>query len=285
LGLLACSGDDDAEESMTTVDATNAMDTMNATDAMNAPTITPGWRHGNTLTFDGTERTYSLYAPAAEAVTGLVIALHGSGDTVEGMIDEMAAEPVADSHGFMLVVPQGLENGWNDEDPPGHGLADDVGFIDALIVDLQTTYPSLPSHKTFAYGFSNGGGLATRLACQSRHVRGTGVIGNYHAPELCVARPTDYAIPGWFGAGVRDEQVPVSDVRSTMSSFVSDLTDCTVNGALEPVDVADLPAGVVCKAFRGCTQARLCEYAHYEHEALPGSLLAMWTFLDGLSID
>ena len=221
-----------------------------------------------------------MYAPPSVEPQGLVVVLHGGGDSVENMISEVAVEATADEHGLIVAIPAGVDNGWNDEDPPGGHLADDVGFIDALVTELKAVHSTLPSDKIFAHGFSNGGGLATRLACESSQIRGVGVIGNYYVSVggAC-PRPTGGAVPGWFGAGIDDDLVRVEVVRDAMSDYVTDLMDCPTGGALEPVEVAGLASDVACKQVSGCDGARLCEFEDRGHEVLPGSLALAWRFL------
>ncbi len=238
------------------------------------------WIHENELVFDGLSRTYSVYTPTNGEYQGLVVVLHGSGQTVEQHISELEVESTAEENGLIIAVPAGVDNGWNDEDPPGGDLADDVGFIDALVTEFKTTYPSLPNKQIFAHGFSNGGGLATRLACESNQIRGIGVVGNYYISiNGNCQNPSVYPIPGWFGAGTEDELVLIESVRDGMSNYVADLTDCQNTGNLEPVDVTDLPSNVECKQITNCTSARLCEYNNRGHEVLPNSISLAWDFL------
>ena len=252
-----------------------------------APSETLGeaWSQDNSLSFDGLERSYALYVPSEGDPQGLVVLLHGSGQSMAQMISETQVEGTADENSLIVVVPAGVDGGWNDEDPPGGDLADDVGFVDALVTDIKTAYPSLPSHHVFAHGFSNGGGLATRLACESRQIRGVGVIGNYYMPlfDGC-PRPIGDPVPGWFGAGVDDELVQVETVRESMPSYAVDLTDCATAGSLQVVEAADVPSGVVCKELSGCDLARLCEYENSGHEVLEGSLSAAWEFLRAAAV-
>jgi predicted esterase len=238
------------------------------------------WSHGNQLDFDGLTRSYSIYTPTDGEIRGLMVVLHGSGDSPEYMISELDVDAI-EENGLIVAVPAGVDYGWNDEDPPGNGLADDVGFIDALVAEIKAAHPSLPTSHIFAHGFSNGGGLATRLACESSQIRGIGVVGNYYMPlfEDC-PRSADYQVPGWFGAGLEDELVRVESVREGMSSYVADLTDCPSSGALQTIEVADMPSDVICKQFSDCDLARLCEYDDRGHEVLPDSFSAAWHFLN-----
>ena len=67
----------------------------------------PGtWSHRQPLSFGGRSPAYSLYRPKAEIARGLMVVLHGSGDTVDVTISSMAAEAAGDEHGFMLAVPR-----------------------------------------------------------------------------------------------------------------------------------------------------------------------------------
>ena len=241
-----------------------------------------GWSHANQLSFDGRTRSYSVYAPAAPESQGLMVVLHGARDTVENVISDTNLEVPAQENGLIVVVPAGIDNGWNDEDPPGGQLADDVGFIDALVTDIKAAHPSLPSDRVFAHGFSNGGGLATRLACESSEIRGVGVVGNYYMSIAATCpRPSGHSIPGWFGAGTDDQLVPVEAVREGMTSYAADLTDCQSIGPLEPIAQTDMPGDVLCKQLAGCDSARLCEYTGRGHEMLPGAFVAAWHFLSG----
>ncbi len=238
------------------------------------------WSHGNQLAFDGRTRTYSIYAPTTGQSLGLMVVLHGSGQRVDDIITALQVETSADERDLIIAVPAGIDEGWNDEDPPGGELADDVGFIDALVTELKALYPSLPAHKVFAHGFSNGGGLATRLACESTQVRGVGVVGNYYegAFNACQSE-RESPVPGWFGIGVEDEVVPLASVRAAIPSYVTDLTTCSGTGSLETIAVEGLSDDVVCKQLPDCDQVRLCEYTNRGHELLPASLESAWRFL------
>jgi len=106
------------------------------------------------------------------------------------------------------------------------------------------------------------------------------VVGNYYEGVFDACRKErDVSVPGWFGAGVEDEVVPVESVRAAMSSYVADLTTCSGSGALQAIDMADGSDDIVCKQVSDCDGARLCEYADRGHEILPGSFEAAWRFL------
>jgi len=71
----------------------------------------------------------------------------------------------------MIVYPSGIPN-WNSGigDNSNYPTPDvnDVGYIDALIDNLSNSY-SIDLSKIYATGFSNGGFMAYKLACQLSH--------------------------------------------------------------------------------------------------------------------
>jgi hypothetical protein len=87
------------------------------------------WSGNRQLPFGGQTRTYRLYTPTQNPPVGLAVLLHGSTMTSQDMVGQAAPQNAAAANGFMFAVPQGLNNGWNDEDPVGNGLADDVSRI------------------------------------------------------------------------------------------------------------------------------------------------------------
>jgi polyhydroxybutyrate depolymerase len=102
----------------------------------------------------------------------LVVSLHGgSGNMVNAQGFSML-NPVSDQNNFIVAWPQGYGIA-----PPGFSWADgrntsadqagvdDIGFIDKLIDTLITRY-NVDTNKIYICGFSNGGFMVQRLACQ-----------------------------------------------------------------------------------------------------------------------
>lgn len=102
----------------------------------------------------------------------LVVSLHGgSGNMVSAQGFSML-NPVADLNDFIVAWPQGYGIA-----PPGFSWADgrntsadqagidDVGFLDKLIDTLVARY-SVDTSRIYICGFSNGGFMVQRLACQ-----------------------------------------------------------------------------------------------------------------------
>ena len=127
------------------------------------------------ITIGNKVRTYLSYVPKSlvkNTKPGLVIVLHGSG--IDGAkIREWTGyefDQMADVNGFIVLYPDGYKNNWNDSRksasyPAKKENIDDVGFINALIKTCESTYGTDPL-KTYAFGYSNGGEMAYRLAIE-----------------------------------------------------------------------------------------------------------------------
>ena len=140
---------------------------------------------GNTassITVDGHNRTYELHVPAAykgDQAVPLVVALHGRGGTGHVIVGLTHFDSVADAHGFLVVYPDGLSASWAD----GRGATtsdtdgiDDIKFLSELIRKLARDY-KIDSLRVFVTGYSNGGFMSQRVACElSSQVAAVGVV-------------------------------------------------------------------------------------------------------------
>ncbi|MGV8970226.1 MAG: alpha/beta hydrolase family esterase [Microbacteriaceae bacterium] len=170
------------------------------------------------LVHDGVEREYDVFVPAAAAADMLrpvLIALHGAGGDAERMATYTGLSAIADRDGFIVVYPQGTiaaeldgEYSWNAGvccGIPARTGIDDVGFIDAVIRDVQENFPADPS-RIFVTGFSNGGMLAHRLACESSEpIAGIAVVSGALSGTACESRRP---MPVLLIHGTADETVP-----------------------------------------------------------------------------
>jgi len=124
--------------------------------------------------FEGHHRNYKLFLPNNYSITKsfpLVIYLHSYGWTAQQGMSYTLLNQVADTSGFMVVYPSAIPN-WNsgigdNPDWPTPNV-DDVGFINALIDTLSNHY-SIDLERIYACGYSNGGFMSHKLACQLSH--------------------------------------------------------------------------------------------------------------------
>lgn len=137
-----------------------------------------GWED-KSFELDGRKRDYRIYTPkdfSTEKEYALIVGIHGLGDDMthfSNTFRELA--DIADTADIILVYPQGLENfllgrAWN----AGAGVlgvypsedVNDVAFINAVTDSMQKNYP-VDKERTYLFGFSNGGYMVQRMACES----------------------------------------------------------------------------------------------------------------------
>ncbi len=115
------------------------------------------------FTFDGRQRRYLLHRP--DAPDGrLLIGLHGATQRGSIMARSSGFADLPQAAGMTLVFPDAVDGIWRDGRDEDDDV-DDVGFIEALIEQLLTTYP-LRDDAIFLVGASNGGFLSQRLICE-----------------------------------------------------------------------------------------------------------------------
>lgn len=129
------------------------------------------------VTHGGRERSYILHVPK-DALTNpwpVVINFHGSGSSAAGQQAYSRLDAVADREGFLVVYPNGTGGiadrllTWNAGACCGYAVrhrVDDVGFVRALIDDLETR-AQIDRARIYATGLSNGAMMAYRLAVEA----------------------------------------------------------------------------------------------------------------------
>lgn len=125
-----------------------------------------------TLWVNEEERTYILYVPSRyDGITPLplLMSFHGFSSSAEEQLSLTGFELLAETENFIVVFPQGTGrpprwyNGvsaFSDEDD-----LRDMAFVTALLDTLQET-ACIDETRIYATGFSAGGGMSYRLACE-----------------------------------------------------------------------------------------------------------------------
>jgi polyhydroxybutyrate depolymerase len=168
---------------------------------------------GDTTTMimvDGTERSFLVHVPPGYDGTTrvpIVFDFHGLGGNSNQQKNLSRWDDVADTQGFVVVYPQGLENAWNAGLCCSDG-SDDVAFVRAIIQTLQTE-ACIDAKRVYASGCSNGGGMSYKLACDAADVI-TGVA------------PVDFDCVDGAGCGdcSPSRPVPVVQFRGTNDTLV-----------------------------------------------------------------
>ncbi|HOX87529.1 MAG TPA: PHB depolymerase family esterase [bacterium] len=124
--------------------------------------------------FEGETREYLVFLPQNfKANMPVVFNLHGYTDNAQWQMDYSLMNEVADTAGFILVYPEAIYPGFNTGlvepnwimVPPD---VNDVGLISAIIDTLKIHY-DIDMKRIYCCGYSNGGIMTNKLACQLRH--------------------------------------------------------------------------------------------------------------------
>lgn len=144
--------------------------------------ITPGFDVSKTISIGILNRAYKVHLPSgydSNKDYPLVFVLHGGGGNIENAEKMSNMSILADKEGFIVVYPQGIFTTWNGWTCCGYAVEkniNDIRFFDEMIIKIKEEY-SIDNNKIYASGFSNGGFMAYRLACEmSEDFAAVGVV-------------------------------------------------------------------------------------------------------------
>ena len=197
-----------------------------------------------TLQHDGNSRKYLVYVPniLAQQPVPLVLNFHGLGSSAIEQYYYSAMRPIADTAGFIMVLPEGIQNVWNIGHPDLAFLpTDDIGFLDELLDTLLSNYPIDPT-RVYATGMSMGGFFSHTLGCRLRErfaavASVTGSITDTTLAHCQASAP----IPMLQVSSTTDDVVPWEGARGFVS--IDSLINFYVarNGCTSPPDSTQLP--------------------------------------------
>ncbi len=153
---------------------------------------------------DKVERKYIEYSTTKESKFNnqdLIIVLHGGNGNAERMKNKTIFTDLAKGNNLVLVYPEAEDRFWKDG-REGIDSNEDILFIEELIKD----YKKKGINKVLVTGFSNGGILSLRLACED-------IKGLTHVAAIAGSLPTNYQCKSSFGKhvmminGVDDELI------------------------------------------------------------------------------
>lgn len=144
--------------------------------------------------------------PATEGAPVLVL-LHATSMTPEVMANVTRAGRLAADYGAWVYLPEAIGAHWNDT-PAALIGADDVAFIRTLI-DTSVRSNRLDASRVFVAGYSNGGFMAERVACElsSRIAGGASIAATFRDAMAARCRPT-HPMPFALFQGTADILVP-----------------------------------------------------------------------------
>ncbi len=162
-----------------------------------------------TITMGGLRRVYLLLRPVGSTQRlPLVVLLHGRGLTPTAMVALSGLSPlVADGHAI-LAVPAGLDRSWNAGadccGTAGRSRPDDPAFVRGVVAAVLHGEPA-DAHRVYLVGYSNGGKLALRMACEDPSAFAG--VATYGAVPL-VPCTRGRAVSVLLAAGTADQVLP-----------------------------------------------------------------------------
>lgn len=217
--------------------------------------ITESGDYAGTLVSDDLEREFLIHVPDGydpETAVPLVITFHGFNEGAERHATSSEFLGLSDDVGFVVVIPQGrgANPSWRVSAAANRRSRSDTQFTRDLIQFMQD-HLNIDSDRIYITGFSMGGGLANRIACDLSEVVAAvaPVAGFYQPDDECEPQQP---VPMITLHGLVDNDVPFNGDAN--SPHVGELyeawagwNECTV----EPVDAA-LDDGVNAKTWLEC---------------------------------
>jgi polyhydroxybutyrate depolymerase len=173
------------------------------------------------ITVDGLTRSFVVYIPEAGSSSQklpVLISLHGRFGTGGQMMSFADFRPIADKEKFIIVCPDGIDRSWNAGlNTPAHKKGvNDVKFIGELITYAIDTYHG-DAKRIYVTGMSNGGFLASRLACEMPDR-----IAAIAAVGASMDKDQDYLptkpVPVMYIQGTKDPLVPYDGIAKRNSA-------------------------------------------------------------------
>ena len=121
-----------------------------------------------TFDWQGKQRQYIIKSPAGHTESiPILFFLHGLGDNITRLDNEFHFQQIADRFGWIVVVPQALNEGYGTMWNAGlmNSSTDDAGFLMSLLDSLAIRNP-VNLDSVFFTGFSMGGFMTHRMASE-----------------------------------------------------------------------------------------------------------------------
>ena len=154
------------------------------------------------------QRQYLVRTPENYESLPVLFFLHGLGDNITRCDQEFNFQQVADNYGWMVVIPQALNEGYGSMWNAGltASTTNDSGFLMALLDSLATQYP-VNQDSIFFTGFSMGGFMSHRMAIE-------------HGDRINAAAPVSGLITTYMANHTAVAPVRILDIHGTTDPVV-----------------------------------------------------------------
>lgn len=219
------------------------------------------------LQHDGLQRSFRIHVPEGytpERAWPVVLNFHGYTSNAEDQQGYAKVTALADEKGFIAVLPEGVnqqdlgkpfpenERSWSAGACCGIATAydvDDVGFVGAVL-DAVAAEVCVDPHRVFATGFSNGGFLSHRLACEyADRIAAVAPVAGVNGMDTCApSRP----VPVMQFHGTSDGLVPYEG-NATFPSVADTMAAWAERNGCDPMPAETFHQGdTLCQTWSGC---------------------------------
>lgn len=224
----------------------------------------PGSTDGR-VDHEGRTRTFLVHLPSGydrDTPAPVVLNFHGRGSNAGQQAALSGMNAKADAEGFIAVHPQGVGATWNADFCCGEAMSsdvDDVGFVAAMLDELSRRFCIDPS-RVYATGFSNGGFISHRLACElADRITAIAPVAGTNVTSPCEpSRP----VPMFHFHGTEDTLVPYDGFAGGFASVASTTGDWAGRNGCGATSATYFTSGdVTCEEWTGCdadATVRLC---------------------------
>jgi cellulose 1,4-beta-cellobiosidase len=236
------------------------------------------------LNIGGKQRSYALHIPKSyngKTALPLIIDYHGYGGNGAGHRGGSGFANQSESSGFIAAYPDAVNGAWNYKRDTGE---QDMAFTRAIIDDLASQ-GCIDKSRVYAAGFSMGGGMSYRVACQAADVFAAVVSSSfdfYRGQQCNPARPIsvlsfrgDADGLAIYGGSAGFDDAPFVGAKETLRLMAA-VDHCSGSPKIDSNG---------CEIYTNCdagTQVGLCTIRGGGH--LSGDPRVSWDFLKQFSL-
>lgn len=199
----------------------------------------------------------------------VLVFFHGYAASAAAMLNHQALIDGAARLGALLVLPDGRENSrgqqsWSHQGSPSQNR-DELAYIDSVVSDVQTRYPTDGEPPLFA-GFSQGGSMVWNIACSrgQDYGRYVSIGGGFWEPMPAVcAGPVDLVhVHGLDDTVVPLEGRPIGDRWQQGNIFVGfERFKAAGSCSSQPTELFE-QGDLHCRAWTECSAGQLTLCLH-----------------------